>query len=166
MGKSKDLRIRKIGVEVWTAFWDVYQIDLRPPEYGSDEWTLTVASTDYLGPGYATEGENGAKTFPSRSSKLTAARVEPLLHSIAGLEIPACPPLAWGFDGVTFTLKFDCGLNSAEYKWWCEVPDAWKPLGIIVDEIISLAEEPDWPRCLPREEQPGNSPSPRPTRDP
>jgi hypothetical protein len=150
MRNSKDFRIFKISVQIDAAFWNIHQIALLQPTCGSDEWTLTVASTDYLDrPGYATEGEDGAKTFPSRTSKLTAASVEPLLRAIASLVIPACPPCVLGFDGDTFRLKFDCGLNDAEYKWWCEVPDAWDPLGIIVDEMISLAEEPDWPRCRP-----------------
>jgi hypothetical protein len=141
-------RILKITVRMTVAPLDMHAIDLYPAGHGSDQWALRVSSIDYLGrPGYTIEGPPEAPRFPSRTGQVTLERIEPILRRLRGLVLPASPPGTGGLDGECFSIRFRRALSHAQYQWWGWVPDAWAPLGDIVDDILDLADEPGWPRA-------------------
>ena len=141
-------RILNITVRVIEAPVNIHAIDLRLAGSGSSLWALTAGSVQSIGrPGYSLGVPPGAESFPSRMSQLTVKRVEPVLRRLRGLLLPASPPYTGGLDGHSFSVRFERALSYVEYHWWDWAPDAWAPLGDIVDEILSLAGEPDWPRA-------------------
>jgi hypothetical protein len=147
MATIDDDLVMEVSLRVSAAFLGFYHVYLGRPAYGSDLWKLIVGSTDYLGrPDCTMPGPPEVGEFPARTRMLTAEQVEPFLRRIAGLVLPARPAYTGGLDGDTFSLKFERGLSSVEYNWWAEVPAPWEPLGHIVDELLSLAGEPSWPR--------------------
>jgi hypothetical protein len=151
MTESDEGRIGRIGLRIWEACLNFHFIDLRPGADGPDRWTLTVGSTDYLGrPGYTMPGPAEVGEFPARSATLTSERVRPILRRLAELVIPANTPYTGGLDGYAFALRFERGDSSVEYNWWEDVTDAWEPLEVIVDQLLCLAGEPDWPRLRRR----------------
>ena len=145
---SDEDRILRISVRINEAPLDIHEIDLHRSSNGSGLWTLTIGSIQYLDRrDVALQFRRGAGSLPSRESQLTVEQVEPVFRRLRGLLLPASPPFTGGLDGHTFSVRFDRAHSWVEYHWWGWVPDAWAPLGDIVDDVLSLAGEPDWPRA-------------------
>jgi hypothetical protein len=56
------------------------------------------------------------------------------------LQLPLCvSSSAVGLDGMTF--KFTIGFEpSVTFRWWCELPEEWRALDPIIQEIHALSD--------------------------
>lgn len=76
-------------------------------------------------------------TFETHDILLDAAYAENALTHLCALTIPAfVPQHIMGFDGVTYRLRVGDLFLRAEYQWWCDPPESWKPLSNFVDQLV------------------------------
>lgn len=59
------------------------------------------------------------------SIDLPPEEVHHLLSLLLRLRITPFAPAKEGLDGVTYSLRIQHGVDSAEFCWWCDLPKGW-----------------------------------------
>jgi len=117
--------------------WDgSIKIVLSVSEETNDELSLECIDKRY--------DSNGAVySQPKRKTSRAISRKD-IVQLVEILEECRLSPLPCGIDGCdgeiwTFTIM--SGLNRAQFRWWVEVPEEWKPLQDCADFLMRLCSQ-------------------------
>lgn len=70
--------------------------------------------------------EEGSEQVPKQPAiDLPPEEVDHLVSLLQRLRITPFVPVLDGLDGVTYSLRIQHGINSAEFCWWCDLPKGW-----------------------------------------
>src|SRR5262245_23249262 len=72
---------------------------------------------------------------------IEGARVDSALAKLRSTAVPlAIANWAGGCDGTSFELSVGDSSCNARISWWCELPEEWRELAVIVTELEQLFE--------------------------
>jgi hypothetical protein len=113
----------------------LYDDEDRPGFY-----QLGIASMYYLDrPGFECMRSGNYVGLPTRYISLPAPQVAGIVELIQMLQLPAFPPFTAGLDGESYEVKIVHAQSRARWEWWGDVPQAWAPLGELVQRLLALS---------------------------
>ncbi len=65
-------------------------------------------------------------------------RIDSLVRQLAQSPVPAIPEEILVCDGTEYELTIKRGMNSVVYRWWCEPPLGYEPIGHFANRLEKL----------------------------
>jgi hypothetical protein len=87
---------------------------------------------------YCVDVKRGGRT--KRKWVDSDSRLDEIMVASAGLHLPLLAEGPVGLDGTVYSFKIGIA-PSVEFSWWQELPDSWKALADIIQQMNIIADE-------------------------